>query len=128
MPCSFNSCRIGSHSSAVSRLDWLPAPHGDTHAALQRVVWRRAGMKSSPQRFSAMTLPMTAPTQPPAPAGRRRLPPVVRRLLWLGVVGVAAVGAAQVYKYLWYARPVGHGPAGPAVAAERFEHEHETWS
>jgi lysophospholipase L1-like esterase len=31
------------------------------------------------------------------------------------------IGAAALYRYFWYARPVGSGPAGPLVAAEKFD-------
>ncbi|MGE5194824.1 MAG: GDSL-type esterase/lipase family protein [Deltaproteobacteria bacterium] len=71
---------------------------------------------------------MTEPTQPPAPPGHKRLPPLVWRLIGLGVLGLAAIGSAWFYRYLWYARPVGKGPAGPAVPAERFADDRSTWS
>jgi lysophospholipase L1-like esterase len=71
---------------------------------------------------------MAEPTQPPAPARGKRLPPLVWRLIGLGVLGVSAIGFTLLYKYLWYARPVGKGPAGPAVPAERFEDDLGTWS
>jgi lysophospholipase L1-like esterase len=56
------------------------------------------------------------------------VPPIVRRLLALGILGLAAIGGALGYKYLWYARPVGKGPAGPVVPTERFADDHGTWS
>jgi hypothetical protein len=56
------------------------------------------------------------------------LPPLVRRLLVLGVAGLAAIGLALGYRHLWYSRPVGAGPAGPAIPAERFAEDYETWS
>jgi lysophospholipase L1-like esterase len=71
-----------------------------------------------------MTIPMTEPTHPPAPPGRRRAP----RLVWLTMIGLAAVGAVLLYRYFWYARPVGAGPAGPAVSGERFLGDHSPWS
>ncbi len=71
-----------------------------------------------------MTTPTTQPTNPTAPAGRRQLP----RLVCLAVLGLALIGAGLLYKYLWYARPMGKGPAGPAVPAERFTEDHGTWS
>jgi lysophospholipase L1-like esterase len=71
---------------------------------------------------------MAAPSQPPAPPGHKHLPPLARRLIALGILGLAAIGGALGYKYLWYARPVGKGPAGPVVPTERFEDDHGTWS
>jgi hypothetical protein len=50
------------------------------------------------------------------------------RLVGLVVIGLAVIGSALVYKYFWYARPVGRGPAGPPVSAERFHEGHGTWS
>lgn len=71
-----------------------------------------------------MTIPMTEPTHSPAPPGRRQLP----RLIGLAVIGLAVIGAGLLYRHLWYARPMGHGPAGPAVLDERFSDDHNTWS
>ena len=61
-----------------------------------------------------MTLPTNSPT-PPAPGLRRRL-------LWLGGVAVFATCGMLLYLAFWYARPVGSGPAGPAVAADKFDY------
>jgi len=58
----------------------------------------------------------------------KRLPPLVRRLVWLAIAGVVAIGGAVGYRYFWYARPVGAGPAGRAVSADRFDDEVSTWS
>jgi len=71
-----------------------------------------------------MTTPTTQPTSPTTPAGRRQLP----RLICLAVFGLAVICAGLLYKYFWYARPMGKGSAGPAVPAERFEEDHGTWS
>jgi lysophospholipase L1-like esterase len=43
-----------------------------------------------------------------------------RRLVWLLAIGVALVGAMLAYIYLYYAKPVGSGPAGPAVPTSEF--------
>jgi lysophospholipase L1-like esterase len=75
-----------------------------------------------------MTSPLTEPTQPPSSAGNRPPTRWPRRLVGLIAIGLAAIGGALAYRHLWYARPVGHGPAGPAVPAERFEDDHGTWS
>jgi lysophospholipase L1-like esterase len=75
-----------------------------------------------------MTTPATEPTPLPAPPGPKRAPPLARRLAWLMMAGVVVVGAAGGYRYFWYARPVGTGPAGPAVPADRFDDEVSTWS
>ncbi|MGE0758131.1 MAG: SGNH/GDSL hydrolase family protein [Pirellulaceae bacterium] len=40
---------------------------------------------------------------------------------WL-VVGILAVSLGWVYRHYWLARPVGRGPAGPAVPREPFDH------
>jgi lysophospholipase L1-like esterase len=53
---------------------------------------------------------------PPPPAPRR-----IPRIVWLIALGFVAVGLTGAYCYYWYARPVGTGPAGPAVSAEKFE-------
>src|SRR5262245_40417760 len=71
-----------------------------------------------------MATPLRESTPPAAPARRRRIP----RLIGLAIIGLTAIGAGLLYKYLWYARPVGRGPAGPAVPAERFDEDHGTWS
>jgi lysophospholipase L1-like esterase len=55
--------------------------------------------------------------QTPAPTARRRVP----RFVWLIVLGLVAVGLTGLYCYFWYARPVGAGPAGPAVASDKFD-------
>src|SRR4029077_16868353 len=73
--------------------------------------------------LSAMTTPATEPNPPPAPPESRRRPLVVRRLVWLAMVGLIAIAGAAGYRYFWYARPVGAGPAGRAVSADRFNDE-----
>src|SRR5262245_32475768 len=75
-----------------------------------------------------MTSPLTEPTQPPSPAANRDRVGWSRRLVRLVALGFAAIGGAPSCRHLGYARPAGHGPAGPAVPAERFEDEHGTWS
>lgn len=60
---------------------------------------------------------MNAPA--PAKSGQQK------RLVWLAVFGLVVIGAGLLYRYFWYARPVGSGPAGPTVPAERFEHSRE---
>jgi lysophospholipase L1-like esterase len=75
-----------------------------------------------------MTLPMTEPTEPTAHSGRNRLTPFVWRIVCLTVLGLTAIGSTVVYRYLWYSHPVGKGPAGPPVPAQRFEDDHGTWS
>lgn len=47
------------------------------------------------------------------------------RLLAIGVVGVGLILTALGYSYFVLARPVGSGPAGPAVAGQPFE---KIWS
>ena len=61
---------------------------------------------------------MIATSTPQTPPTPRRIP----RVVWLIVLGLAAVGLTALYVYFWYARPVGSGPAGPSVAAEKFEY------
>ncbi len=48
-----------------------------------------------------------------------------KRLLYLAGVGVALTIAALAYIQFYFARPIGSGPAGPAVAREPFA---KTWS
>ena len=55
------------------------------------------------------------------PAGSHR----GRRLLMLVIVGVLVIGLTFVWTHYRYARPVGVGPAGPAVHREAFA---STWS
>lgn len=78
--------------------------------------------------LSAMTTPATEPNPPPAPPRPKRLPPLVRRLILIAVIGAGAIGAVGGYRYFWYARPVGSGPAGRAVPADRFDEEVSTWT
>src|SRR5689334_19218398 len=64
------------------------------------------------------------PTAPPAalatrPSRRRR------RLLVLGGIGLALVLATLGYRHFCLERPVGSGPAGPAVPAASFA---KVWS
>jgi lysophospholipase L1-like esterase len=73
-------------------------------------VHRDRGQEQTP---ILMTSPTTSQT---IPAPRLR-----RRLVWLGGLGATAIGAMLLYLYFWYARPVGTGPAGPAVALEKFD-------
>ncbi len=42
------------------------------------------------------------------------------RWVWMLCGGLALVLASLAYVYLVYAKPVGHGPAGPPVPSERF--------
>jgi len=43
-----------------------------------------------------------------------------RRLVrWL-IIGALAIGAGWAYREFWFVRPVGEGPAGPAVARDPF--------
>ena len=44
----------------------------------------------------------------------------IRRLLWLTCIALIVFGVLAAYYYLVYARPVGSGPAGPAVPREAF--------
>jgi lysophospholipase L1-like esterase len=61
---------------------------------------------------------MIVPTNPQTPPAPRRM----SRIVWLIALGLIAAGLTALYVYFWYARPVGSGPAGPAVAAEKFEY------
>ena len=102
-------------------------------------------MKSSVRQTSATAIFMTAPSQPPgnplgqlpanseddspeqsqaSPAAQSKQPGP-RRLVWLVALGIVLVGAASLYRHFWYDRPVGDGPAGPPVSAEKFEF---TWT
>jgi lysophospholipase L1-like esterase len=80
-------------------------------ARVGRDVQRDAGREQTPNQ---MTLPTTSQTLP--------VPRLRRRLTWLTGLGLTAVGAMLLYLYFWYARPVGSGPAGPAVAADKFDY------
>jgi lysophospholipase L1-like esterase len=64
-----------------------------------------------------------------APQNRRRWfqfgRPSRRRLTTLIAVGAVAVSLAVAYLYFWLARPIGEGPAGPAVARAEFN---EPWT
>lgn len=44
------------------------------------------------------------------------------RIVWLALFAVVVLGGGLFYRHFWHDRPVGSGPAGPAVAGERFEH------
>lgn len=44
------------------------------------------------------------------------------------VIILVCAGGAYSYRYLRYARPVGKGPAGPSVPADRFEDVLNTWT
>jgi lysophospholipase L1-like esterase len=48
-----------------------------------------------------------------------------RRLVWLGAIGVLLIGAVLGYRFFWLGRPLGSGPAGPAVSREAFA---KVWS
>jgi lysophospholipase L1-like esterase len=48
-----------------------------------------------------------------------------RRLLILSVLGLLLIASASAYIQFWLARPIGSGPAGPAVANEAFK---KTWT
>lgn len=48
-----------------------------------------------------------------------------RRLLLLLLVGALLIGGGWLYRQRWLPKPVGEGPAGPAVAREAFA---ETWT
>ena len=43
-----------------------------------------------------------------------------RRLFWLLAIGLVLIAAMLAYLYLFYAKPVGSGPAGPIVPREPF--------
>jgi hypothetical protein len=43
-----------------------------------------------------------------------------RRLFWILAIGVVLIVATSAYVYLFYAKPVGSGPAGPVVSREAF--------
>ena len=59
-------------------------------------------------------VPPAPPTIPPKRQG------LARRLVRLVVIGVAAVVAALAWPCFFECRPVGSGPAGPAVPREAF--------
>lgn len=44
-----------------------------------------------------------------------------RRLKWLVIIGLVAIGGALFYINFWLYHPMGEGPAGPAVSAESFK-------
>ncbi|NQU21943.1 MAG: SGNH/GDSL hydrolase family protein [Candidatus Nealsonbacteria bacterium] len=48
-----------------------------------------------------------------------------RRLLLILCLGALLIGGALAYRHYWLSRPVGHGPAGPAVDRQRFA---QTWT
>lgn len=48
-----------------------------------------------------------------------------RRLVWLGLIGLLLVAVVLGYRYFWLGRPLGSGPAGPAVPREAFA---KVWS
>ena len=48
-----------------------------------------------------------------------------KRLLTIAAIGLALIFGAVAYIQFWIARPIGSGPAGPAVPRELFE---TTWS
>jgi lysophospholipase L1-like esterase len=48
-----------------------------------------------------------------------------RRLIWRGTIIAFLVAAALAYVYFWNSRPVGSGPAGPAVPRAPFD---EVWT
>ena len=50
--------------------------------------------------------------------GKRRR--FARRVRWLAAVGFLLIAVALAYLYFTFARPVGSGPAGPAVPREAF--------
>ncbi|MBI3861501.1 MAG: SGNH/GDSL hydrolase family protein [Planctomycetia bacterium] len=62
--------------------------------------------------------PIIVQPEPSTKPARRKIP----RLVWLLALGLAAIGSTLFYVYFWYSRPVGEGPAGPAVSAEKFEY------
>ena len=43
-----------------------------------------------------------------------------RRLVSLVMTGAIAIAFVAAYLYFWLARPIGHGPAGPAVSPAQF--------
>ena len=43
-----------------------------------------------------------------------------RRLIWLGFIGLSLIAAVLGYRHFWLGRPLGSGPAGPAVSREPF--------
>lgn len=48
-----------------------------------------------------------------------------RRLFWLAVIGLTLIAAVLGYRHFWLGRPLGSGPAGPAVSHEPFA---KVWS
>jgi hypothetical protein len=46
---------------------------------------------------------------------------VRRRLAIIALLGVLVVAVAALYVQFWFARPIGSGPAGPAVDRKTFE-------
>jgi lysophospholipase L1-like esterase len=58
-------------------------------------------------------------------AKSRQNPRRARRLRWLLLLGCLAILGAIAYIVFFQWRPIGEGPAGPAVASERFE---QTWT
>lgn len=43
-----------------------------------------------------------------------------KRLLFLGALGALSISAVLGYRHFFLSRPIGHGPAGPAVPREAF--------
>ena len=70
---------------------------------------------------SQADLPPNSPMNIPAPQKARRQ----TRVVWLVVLAVAAISSVYAYRHFWFDRPIGAGPAGPAVPAEKFEF---TWT
>lgn len=62
---------------------------------------------------------VNSPTADSKPARTRR------RLKWLLILGLIAIGGALFYINFWLYHPMGEGPAGPAVSAEPFQ---SVWS
>jgi hypothetical protein len=48
-----------------------------------------------------------------------------KRLLFVFLLGVVLVGSAAFYLHFWLSRPIGDGPAGPAIPKEAFA---KSWS
>ncbi len=60
-------------------------------------------------------------SEPNSVAGPRR----GRRVRWLLLIGMLAILGSLGFRHYWFARPVGEGPAGPAVPLEPFQ---RTWA
>ena len=55
----------------------------------------------------------------------KRKPIISRRVRFVAIIGLIVVAGAGAYVSLFLSRPIGTGPAGPAVPAESFD---KVWS